>query len=297
MVSHNPQYWRLDQFNLICYGIADEPIFKNMAGRAEFEGSRMLEFTAPEIKGYYKADIRKLAYLPTIVVAELGRGSSDGEPVPARFARIFNVHNGGNGNIVFDYRHLDVDITSEAVFNSGLFLVNRWEPHRIHWAVKGGDLLEWISNRQKEKTALTKPRFFEVNEWPMPKRHDIAVMMPFSAGFGPVYDAIKTACGNAKATPIRVDEIYKPSKIADDIFAAIAQSRLVICDLTGRNPNVLYEAGLAHALNAEVIMLTQNGDDVPFDLRHFRYFTYLNNGEGLQKLQTDLERIIRECLT
>ena len=294
MVSHNPQYWRLDQFNLICYGSPDNPIFKNTAGRAEFDSGRLFGFTDPEIKGYYKDDISKLAYLPTIVVAELGSAPV----VPARLARIFNIHNGGNGNIAFEYRHLDDDITSEAVFNSGLFPLDRdrWQTRRTHWAIKRGDLLEWIFNRQKEKDVLAKPRFFEVGEWPMPKRHDIAIMMPFAAEFDPVYEAIKAACDNAKATPIRVDEIYTPSKIANDIFAAIAQSRLVVCDLTGRNPNVLYETGLAHALNAEVVMLTQNGDDVPFDLRHFRYFPYLNNGEGLRELQVVLERTIRECL-
>ena len=158
-------------------------------------------------------------------------------------------------------------------------------------------MLHWIFDRPKEQSTLTKPRFFEIDEWPpVSKLHDIAIMMPFSAEFGNVYKAIIAACDSARATHIRVDEIYKPSKIANDIFAAIARSRLVICDLTDRNPNVLYEAGLAHTLNAEVIMLTQNGDDVPFDLRHFRFFTYLNNGEGLQKLQADLKRIIRECL-
>ena len=295
MVSRSPRYWRLDQFNLICHGITNEPIFKNTSGHAEFNSGRLFECTDPEIEERYKDDISKLAYLPTIVVAELGNAPV----VPARFARISNVRYGGNGKIAFEYRHLDEDITSEEVFNSGLFPLDshRWEAHRMHWAVKKGDLLEWISNRQKEKAVLAKPRFFEIDEWPAPKIRDIAIMMPFLAEFSPVYEAIKVACDNAKVTHIRVDEIYKPSKIANDIFAAIAQSKLVICDLTGRNPNVLYETGLAHALNAEVIMLTQNGDDVPFDLRHFRYFTYLNNGEGLQNLQTDLERIIRECLT
>ena len=299
MVSRNPQYWRLDQFNLICYTNPNEPIFKNPAGRAEFDGTRMFEYTVPEIRDHYQADVAKLAYLPTVVVAELGSAYLTGSVVPARLTRIFNVRNEGNNNTVFEYQHLDDNITSEEVFDSGLFPLsgNRFEANRTHWAVKEGDLLYWLFYRPKKQSILTKPRFFEIDEWPpVSKCHDIAIMMPFSAEFGNVYKAIIAACDSAQATHIRVDKIYKPSKIANDIFAAIARSRLVICDLTDRNPNVLYEAGLAHALNAEVIMLTQNGDDVPFDLRHFRFFTYLNNGEGLQKLQADLKRIIRECL-
>lgn len=298
MVSRNPQYWRSDQFNLICYGNLDEPIFKNTVGRAEFDGRRMFEFTAPEIKKQYQIDISKLAYLPTIVVAELVNTHSTKSFVPARFTRISNVHREGNGNIAFEYRHLDGNVTSEDVFESGLFPLsrNRFDTGRTHWAVKSADLIGWIFDRRKEQDALAKPRFFETDEWPMPKRQDIAIMMPFSKEFDPVYEAIKSVCDSLSASHLRVDEIYRPSKIANDIFAAIAQSKLVICDLTGRNPNVLYETGLAHALNAEVIMLTQNAEDIPFDLRHFRYFKYLNNGEGLQQLREDLQRIISECL-
>ena len=296
MVSHNQQYWRLDQFNLICYTNTDNPIFKNPTGRAVFDSTRMFEYTAREIMDHYQADITKLAYLPTVVVAELGGADFTVSVVPARLTRISNVHNEGNST-VFEYRHLDDNITSAEIFNSGLFPLGRFGTSRTHWAVKEGDLLYWLSERRKNQSILTKPRFFEIDEWPpVSKLHDIAIMMPFSAEFEDVYKAIKLACDSAQVTHIRVDEIYKPSKIADDIFAAIARSRLVICDLTGKNPNVLYETGLAHALNAEVIILTQNDNDVPFDLRHFRFFPYLNNGEGLQKLQADLKRIIRESL-
>ena len=67
----------------------------------------------------------------------------------------------------------------------------------------------------------------------------------------------------------------------------------MICDLTGRNPNVLYETGIAHALNREVIMVVQNNQDVPFDLGQRRYIPYLLNKEGLQELKEKLVAFIR----
>ena len=121
-------------------------------------------------------------------------------------------------------------------------------------------------------------------------------MMPFAAEFNGVYEAIKAACRTRRIEARRVDEIYKPTKIIDDVFATIAQSRLVICDLTGRNANVLYESGLAHALDCDVILVTQTIEDVPFDLRQFRVIKYLPNQEGLSKLETDLEQTIQETL-
>jgi hypothetical protein len=61
---------------------------------------------------------------------------------------------------------------------------------------------------------------------------------------------------------------------------------VVICDCSGRNPNVFYEAGIAHTLGREVILITQADTDIPFDLRHLRYVRYLNNGEGREKLKS-----------
>ena len=122
----------------------------------------------------------------------------------------------------------------------------------------------------------------------------IAVMMPFSSVFNPVYEAIREACGENGQETKRVDEIYGASVIVDDIFKLIVQGKMVISDLTGRNPNVLYETGLAHSRGCEVLMLTQNDEDIPFDLRHIRYIKYLPNGEGLRKLKEDIGRFIRK---
>jgi hypothetical protein len=70
----------------------------------------------------------------------------------------------------------------------------------------------------------------------------------------------------------------------------------VVCDCTARNPNVFYEAGIAHTLGREVILITQSEHDIPFDLRHLRYIRYLNNVEGrtalTQALKLRMQHII-----
>ena len=95
---------------------------------------------------------------------------------------------------------------------------------------------------------------------------------------------------------MRVDEIFGPHNVVDDVFKTIVQSKLVISDLTKRNPNVLYETGIAHARNCEVVMIVQNEDDIPFDLRHIRFVKYLPNSEGYSKLQADLVKSISAIL-
>jgi hypothetical protein len=67
-------------------------------------------------------------------------------------------------------------------------------------------------------------------------------------------------------------------------FSLIFRAAIVVCDFSGRNANVFYEAGIAHTLGKQVVPLSQSKDDVPFDLGHHRYLQYLNNGEGLMAL-------------
>lgn len=88
----------------------------------------------------------------------------------------------------------------------------------------------------------------------------------------------------------RADDIWENPAIIQDIVSLIDRSRVVICDCTNRNPNVFYEIGIAHTLGREVILITQNTNDIPFDLRHLRYVSYLNNAEGRQVLGQTLQR-------
>ena len=57
----------------------------------------------------------------------------------------------------------------------------------------------------------------------------------------------------------------------DRIYNQIAKSDVIISDMTGKNPNVFYETGYAHALGKRVLMLTQSVHDIPFDLKHFQH--------------------------
>jgi hypothetical protein len=94
----------------------------------------------------------------------------------------------------------------------------------------------------------------------------------------------------------RADEIFGTTSIMNDIWESIRKSRIVIAELTGRNPNVLYELGLAHVLRKPAILLTQSMDDVPFDLRHLRCIVYSLGPSGLRKLSSDLSSTLRASL-
>lgn len=116
----------------------------------------------------------------------------------------------------------------------------------------------------------------------------VSVMMPFSPSLNSVYGSIKLAAQRQGFECSRADNIWDHSTIIQDIFSLIFRSFIVVCDFTGKNPNVFYEAGIAHTLGKHVIPITQSEQDIPFDLQHHRYIKYLNNNEGLGELQKSL---------
>lgn len=108
----------------------------------------------------------------------------------------------------------------------------------------------------------------------------IAVMTPFAPGFEPVFDAIRSAATAAGYKVLRAKDIWEHSAVIQDVFSLIYRAHIVVCDFSGKNPNVFYEAGIAHTLGKYVVPITQSPSDIPFDLQHHRYFSYLNNNEG-----------------
>jgi hypothetical protein len=102
------------------------------------------------------------------------------------------------------------------------------------------------------------------------------VMMPFALPLGDYYSKIyKPAIEKAGLRPVRADtEIFGTGKIIDQIWAGINSAKVLVAELTTRNPNVFYELGLAHALEKPVVLVSSNEADVPFDLKHIRVIYY-----------------------
>ena len=126
------------------------------------------------------------------------------------------------------------------------------------------------------------------------------VVMPFCEPFEQIYrDVIRPVCQELDISCGHVGEIFGPGRIINDVYALIAQSRVVIAELTGRNPNVFYELGIAHAQAKPVIQLSQEMDDVPFDVRDLRTIVYDWDGTSVaanalcEKLRSNLVAALR----
>ena len=93
------------------------------------------------------------------------------------------------------------------------------------------------------------------------------VLMPFGSGSDDVYTLeIRPAIENAGFRAQRLEEFASTDLLVSVIWRAIKEAQVIVADLSGKNPNVFYELGLAHALGKPALILTQSLKDVPWKL-------------------------------
>ena len=258
------------------------------AGRDTVLLARLFEYTDDEVAASFKDGAKvlfdKLIRLPCLFMLE-GVGDQLAYAGTITRARIVGME------ISIEYT-LDPDIPP--LLNSTIFdkklefdMPADFEFSRNHWAVKDIDLYRVLLRNFQPRRQ--RPSVFTIPAHEKIEPALVSVMMPFDADFTPVYDSLKATVARVGLRCRRADEIWENPAIIQDIVSLIDRSRVVICDCTGRNPNVFYEIGIAHTLGREVILITQNVADIPFDLRHLRYVAYLNNAEGREALSTTLE--------
>lgn len=187
--------------------------------------------------------------------------------------------------------------------------IENWEMNRTHWAVKDVDfspiLVEADLVTEDQLRALPADRHVRLGMPPpvapvpvqptvfrMPEREQepnlVSVMMPFQPAFEGVYHSLQQVCGDLGLRCFNANEVWDENEVIQDIFSLIYRSKVVVCDFSTRNPNVFYEAGIAHTLGRSVIPIVQNSEHIPFDLRHHRYIQYQNNDQGWEVLRAQI---------
>ncbi|MWB97891.1 hypothetical protein [Agromyces seonyuensis] len=237
---------------------------------------RLFEYTDDALRSTLLADFNALQGLPVLAMPEVG---DDRFEQVAYIGTAISVRQDGRGHrftFVRNPRFLPISL---AVIEelAGELAIGDWELRRTHWAVKNVDLFEVLLSHQpsaKEPSIddPSAPVQFPITTTRDPKL--VGVMMPFDASFDIVYETIQEAVADAGLACVRADNIWEHQHVMGDVLSILWRSQIVIADLTGKNANVFYEAGLAHALPRPTILLTQDPADVPFDLQAIRYLRY-----------------------
>jgi hypothetical protein len=114
----------------------------------------------------------------------------------------------------------------------------------------------------------------------------VFVLIPFNPMFDDTYQAIKYVVEESGFRCSRGDSTFTSGEILPEIIRYIVKARLIIAEITGRNPNVFYELGIAHALGKQVLILSQVDKDIPFDVANIRVLTYENQDDLRSRLRS-----------
>jgi hypothetical protein len=128
-----------------------------------------------------------------------------------------------------------------------------------------------------------------------PRKASCFIVMPFTQEWSAdVHRILASACEAAGVRAVRGDDLFTPTDILEDIWQSINTADFVIADITGRNPNVLYELGIAHTLAKPVLILSRDAVDIPIDLATRRVILY---GHEPDAWRADLARMMSEAIT
>ncbi len=119
------------------------------------------------------------------------------------------------------------------------------------------------------------------------------VLSPIDTEYTEIYSQlIKPTLEQEGFVVARADELDLQNILAA-IVHGISQADLVVAEISSRNPNVMYELGIAHALGKPTVILTQDIDQVPFDLRSYRLIKYSPHFAAIGGLIDSLKSIAR----
>ena len=188
-----------------------------------------------------------------------------------------------------------VEAVNKAIKSSKISLKEKADGQYLLTTLTGEFISTGVSEVEAIKQILFTPSVFKIPKKPTNSKL-ISVMMPFGPSYRGTYEAIKRVADHMELECLRADDIWDNSTFIQDIFDLIFCSRIVVVDFSERNPNVMYETGIAHTLGKIVIPITQSINDIPSDLGHHRALKYLPNDQGYRNLSNQLYKKINTII-
>jgi hypothetical protein len=120
----------------------------------------------------------------------------------------------------------------------------------------------------------------------------IFILTPFNEIYYEDYKVIREACTGSGFKAFRGDENYFKGDIFPEMLKLIVKSNLIIANINGRNPNVLYELGIAQALDKPVILISSEPEKLPIDIKSKRFLIYKDYKELQEQIRQELMNLI-----
>lgn len=120
----------------------------------------------------------------------------------------------------------------------------------------------------------------------------IFILTPFHDNYSEDYKVIRETCAQSGFNAYRGDENYIKGDIFPEMLKLIVKANLIIANINGRNSNVLYELGIAQALDKPVILISREPEKLPIDIKSKKFLIYRNYTELQEMIRKELQNIL-----
>ena len=198
-----------------------------------------------------------------------------------------------------ELKKMQLDVMRQSLELKGYEANERLMSDPARWKSVNHLLVEAMGKQPPAKpeansTGVVNTSFFEASGVDLRKIKEIKkrvfVLTPFHTKYDRTYEVIRSICARLNLDCMRGDEEFKPGAVLSHILELIAQASIVIVNIEGRNPNVYYELGIAHAMGKRTILLSSDLESVPFDMQSQRIILYKTEQELEHSLTSFLAR-------
>ena len=121
----------------------------------------------------------------------------------------------------------------------------------------------------------------------------VFVLTPFHPEFRQTFEVVRKVCSDLGLRAVRGDEDYVQTDILSHILRLLVRAKIVIAVIDGRNPNVFYELGIAHALNKPTILVSADTDvELPFDIQNRQILLAPDSTALAERLPSEITRLL-----
>lgn len=133
----------------------------------------------------------------------------------------------------------------------------------------------------------------------MDERMAVALVPPDDVGTKIFTEAIKPVMESGGVVTYRTEDFDQDEEVLKDVWRDICRARVVIADITGGDPKVMYELGIAHTVGKSALLLCKKGNCIKFPetLIKAHIIEYDDDEEGMKKLRADMAGFMKELFS
>lgn len=113
-----------------------------------------------------------------------------------------------------------------------------------------------------------------------------------------VNDIMERAIKKAGYSPLTVSDSKGSTTIHSSIFLNLYQNEIVVCDVSNRNANVMFELGMRIAFDKPVVIIKDDKTPFSFDTSHIKHLEYPSDlrFQVIEKFIDDLAETIKDTV-